>query len=173
MYDVKSNVSLLTVTAAGTDITTCFQICFCCSTITIKIFQKPKATANVCVRKVSPNICYLPVTSSHWVLSHWTVNWLPIHNRLCVITRPSPPSTFLKVVLNTVWGTIMNVFTSHRLTPIPNATIYKNNSDYSIRLSETLQDDVLIVLRSIGMVHPKETIITELWRASWIIGIIS
>ena len=56
MYDVKSIVSLLTVTAAGTDITTCFQICFCCSTITIKIFQKLKATANVCVRSCATSL---------------------------------------------------------------------------------------------------------------------
>ena len=132
---MKSNVSLLTVTAAGTDITTCFQICFCCSTITIKIFQKPKAMANVCVRKVSPNICYLPVASSHWVLSHWTVNGLPIHNRLCVITRPSPPSTFLKVVLNTVWGTIMNdcVYIT-QIDSHSQCNSSKNNSDYSMRL---------------------------------------
>ena len=66
----------------------------------------------------------------------------------------------------------MVVLREEKLTPMPRATV-ANNTNNTIFLLQAMQNDSLVVVSSVGMKHPEESIVADMGGPRGVVALIS
>ncbi len=90
-----------------------------------------------------------------------SILWMLTVVLLCLLSH-SP--TLLKVIVDRPWRPVVDRFAqSHTVDSHSQGHRCKHNTYHSFLLCQALQYDILIVLRSLGVVHSEEPVVAEVW----------